>query len=267
MATGVLVLAIGEATKLVPWLTGHDKSYLATVAFGVETDTLDADGTETACSPPSGALIAALAQVRRGERAPLLEAALDEERRRTCQIPPAFSAIKTAGVRSFTRARRGAPIALRARDVVVARIDVVGCAERSDALKLSLDVGKGYYVRALARDLAASLGTVAHLIELRRIRSGPFVVEEALPLDVSAERFRAGVVPLAAAAERTLPVVRLTSAGARHARHGRAVPPSEHDGGRCGGPSAWLDPEGALVAIGEVDAEGNGTVVRGFAAS
>jgi tRNA pseudouridine55 synthase len=264
MATGVLVLAVGEATKLVPWLTGHDKSYVATVAFGVETDTLDADGTETARSPPGGPLLEALEQVRRGGSAPLLEAALDEERRRTRQIPPAFSAIKTGGVRSFERARQGAATALPARDVVVGRLAVVGCPEQAYALDLALDVGKGYYVRALARDLAAHLGTVGHLIALRRVRSGPFVVEEAVPSDASGDRLRAGLVPLVAAAERALPIVRLTSAGSRHARHGRAVPASEHDASGRGGPAAWLDPDGALVAIGEVDASGAGTVLRGF---
>jgi tRNA pseudouridine55 synthase len=266
MATGVLVLAVREATKLVPWLTAQDKSYVATVSLGVETDSLDADGRDVALAPPGEQVLAALERAQTGATAPLLENALELERRRHRQIPPAFSAIKSGGVRSFTRARRGSSTELAARDVLVRRLVLVGCSPDPPSITISLDVAKGYYVRALARDLAAALGTVGHLTALRRLRSGPFTLEEALPIDSSAERIRASLVPLAEAAARALPVVRLSSAGARDARHGRTVPASRHDAGARPGPAAWLDPDGALLAIGEIDADGNGTVLRGFAA-
>jgi tRNA pseudouridine55 synthase len=266
MATGVLVLAVQEATKLVPWLTAQDKSYVATVALGVETDTLDAEGREVARAVPADAVVAALECARTGASAPLLEGALELERRRDRQLPPAFSAIKSEGVRSFTRARRGQSAELRAREVNVRRLVLVECTAHPPSITLSLDVAKGYYVRALARDLASTLGTVGHLTSLRRIRSGPFTLEEALPFDSSAEHVRASMVPLTRAAERALPVVHLSAAGARDARHGRTVPASRHDAGTRPGPAAWLDPDGALLAIGEIDAEGNGTVLRGFGA-
>jgi len=262
MATGVLVLAIGEATKLVPWLTAHDKAYEATLALGVETDTLDADGRVTRRVEPGDTLREALASTRvPGGVAPLLRMALHLELARERQVPPAFSAIRTDGERAFTRARRGEAPELAPRNVHVRRLEVIACTLDPPSLSVSLDVDKGYYVRALARDLAGALGTVAHLTSLRRTRSGCFTEAEAVPLDASAERVRASVQPLAIAAARALPVVRLTPDGATDARHGRPVrfdPPIP-------GPHAWLAPDGDLVAVGEVDDEGRGRILRGFA--
>ena len=153
MATGVLVVAVGEATKLVPWLTAHDKGYEATVALGVETDTLDAEGAEVRRVPPSAALCEAL-RAQRPETSPLLRAALEGERARTLQAPPAYSAIRTGGERAYARARRGERLELEPRPVVVRRLDLIASSAQPPSLEVALDVGKGYYVRALARDLA-----------------------------------------------------------------------------------------------------------------
>lgn len=239
MATGVLVVAVGEGTKLVPYLTADDKAYEATLRLGIETDTLDADGREIARAPVPNDLAARL------------DAALASERARTSQVPPAYSAIKIAGQRAHELARKGEVVELAPREVAVRALtaSIVG----PDEVRLVVEVAKGYFVRSLARDLAAALGTVGHLTSLRRTRSGAFTLADAggelLPLDV--------------AATRALPVSRLTDGGVIAAGHGKRVPPSEiadpHEA-----PSAWLDPAGRLVAIGEVLPDGTGRVLRGF---
>jgi tRNA pseudouridine55 synthase len=267
MATGVLLLAVGEATKLVPWLTTQDKTYEATIALGVETDTLDADGRDVRLVPASDELRAALASSDpRRAVAPMLLAALAAERARISQVPPAFSAIKQGGERAYARARRGEETTLAAREVHVRRLDLVACREEPASIDVAIEVGKGYYVRSLARDLADGLGTVGHLTFLRRTRSGGFLCEEALALDASPEELLAGMHPLPLAAARALPVARLTGAGALDARHGRQVHPRDILA-FVPGPSAWFDPCGELVAVGEVDESSGGKVTRGFTSS
>jgi len=159
MATGVLVIAVGEATKLVSWLTAHDKAYHATIALGVETDTLDAEGREVRRAPPSEKLRACLALARSNgsEVAAPLRAAFERELRRTSQMPPAYSAIKTHGERAFVHARRGEVTVLAPRDVRLLRIELVSCGDDPPRLAVALEASKGYYVRALARDLTETL--------------------------------------------------------------------------------------------------------------
>ena len=263
MATGVLVVAVGEATKLVPWLTAHEKAYEATIALGVETDTLDADGRETRREPLGAGLLLALAESRGPSVAPVLRAALEAERARTSQVPPAFSAIQKDGERAYARARRGETVELAPREVRVHRLEVVACSDAPPWLTVRVEVDKGFYVRSLARDLAAALSTVGHLTSLRRTRSGCFTVEEALPLDTPDDELAARVEHLARAASRALPVARLTEVGARDARHGRPVQAGDIDAPEAG-PSAWLDPRGDLVAVGELHDGGMGRVLRGF---
>jgi tRNA pseudouridine55 synthase len=267
MATGVLIAAVGEGTKLVPWLTAHDKSYEATIALGVETSTLDAEGPEVRRVPPDDTLCEAL---RTGValdalRAPRMHEAFERERSRTLQVPPAFSAIRTEGERSFTRARRGEAVELPARPVVVHRLDLVACTVDPPTLTVSLDVGKGYYVRSMARDLAEGLGTVGHLTALRRTRSGAFTAAEAIAPDAPAEMLRAALQPLALLAARVLPVARLSETGARDARFGRLVAGADIE---CTAPPhtpcVWLDPGGALLAVGQLEDDGRGRVLRGF---
>jgi tRNA pseudouridine55 synthase len=267
MATGVLVAAVGEATKLVPWLTEHDKSYEATIVLGIETDTLDAEGVEMERLAPSQELREALRGPSGAELPSVLRAAFEAERRRTLQSPPAYSAIRAGGERAFARARRGENVELAPRPVVVRRLDLLASSSDPPSLKVSLDVGKGYYVRALARDLARALGCVGHLGELRRTRSGCFVAEDAHPLDARADALRAAIEPLAHAAGRALPVARLSDAGVRDARHGRVVQAADIEGSfGLLTPCAWVDAAGALVAVGQLEEGGHGRVLRGFGA-
>jgi tRNA pseudouridine55 synthase len=267
MATGVLVVAVGEATKLLPWLTAHDKAYEATVALGVETDTLDALGRETRRAPVSAQLRAALARSRGAMVARVLRDALDRERARTTQVPPAFSAIRHGGERAYARARRGETPELAPRGVVVHRLELIACSEEPPWLTLAVEVGKGYYVRSLARDLAEALGTAGHLTALRRTRSGPFLVDEAIAPETPDDELAARLHSTARAAARALPVAQLTPDGVRDARRGRRVRAEDIDATVRGAPCAWLDDRGELVAVGEVDDQGCGRVLRGFAAS
>ena len=240
MATGVLVVAAGEATKLVPYLTSASKEYEATIALGRATDTLVADGRETARAPVPA------------DWRDHLDAALAAERARTEQEPPAFSAIHADGERAHVLARRGESVTLAPRPVSVESLDLLGADDA--AIRLRLSVSKGYYVRALARDLAARLGTLGHLTSLRRIRAGSFTLA-----DVGAEP-----MTIEAAASRALPVTTLTDAGAVHARAGRRVPLDQMSS-NAPGDHAWIGPDGKLIAIGRID-EGSGRVLRGIVA-
>ncbi|MGZ3420247.1 MAG: tRNA pseudouridine(55) synthase TruB [Polyangiales bacterium] len=242
MATGVLVIAVGEATKLVPWLTAHDKAYEATIKLGVATASLDADG-EVVDTQPVPSLEG-------------LDRAIEQEKARTEQIPPIVSAIKVGGVASHALARRGEGVELPPRAVQVHALEVVRVA--SPEIDVRVACAKGYYVRSLARDLAAHLGTVGHLTKLRRTRSGPFTLADAADLSV-AETLRERMLPLTMAAERTLGIDELTAEGTIRARHGKTLaaehfvtPPSP------GVPRAWVH-EGVLVAVGDGE-----KVLRGF---
>jgi tRNA pseudouridine55 synthase len=258
MATGVLVVAVGEATKLAAYLTSEDKEYEATVALGFATDTLDAQGVETLRVEPSAALLAELANDGAGV---LIPHAVSVETARVEQIPPAFSAIKQAGERAYAKARRGEAPELAPRSVAVRTLTVVAKSVEPPSLTVRLAVTKGYYVRSLARDLAGGLGTVGHLTALRRLRSGSFDVSEAVPL--GPETIASRLIPLAEAAARALPVVRLTEDAATDARHGRpiALPSTTLEDAA---PHAWLDGSGRLVAIGQTGADGRAKVLRGF---
>ena len=272
MATGVLVVCVGEATKLSPYLTASDKAYEATIALGVETDSLDAEGRETKRVDVPRSMLDALERLKSGSVHEHIARAIAHEKERAKQIPPAVSAIKKDGVASHVRARKGEAIDLAPRDVRVLDLRVVGGGvddESGPWLAVTCDVSKGYYVRSLARDLAASLGTVGHLTALRRARSGHFTIEEAMPLDTPADELAARVIDVARAATRTMPAVKLSDAGAKDARFGRVVRAEDmtyDTAGVSDGPHAWIDASGRLVAIGEVDKSGGGRVMRGFTA-
>ncbi len=270
MATGVLVAAIGEATKLLPWLTSEDKAYEATIQLGVATDSLDAMGTPTETAELSTWLLEELAELaelaERGERgvgnAPRrIGAALEAERTRTFQVPPAISAVRVGGQRAYALARRGSPPTLPPRPVLMHSIVATGGLKPCPHLAVKIEVGKGYYVRSLARDLALALGTVAHVTKLRRSRSGTFCEAEARTIE--AETLEEHIISLPDAARRALPEARLTEAGARAALFGQPIERGEiafDQAGTC----AFFDPAGSLVAVGAVDEQGTGRVVRGF---
>jgi tRNA pseudouridine55 synthase len=213
LATGVLPLVVGRATRLARFMSASDKAYEAVVRLGVSTDTADAEGSPIG-SPFTGALPS------RDE----IDRALDAFRGTFLQQPPAASAKKIGGKRSYELARSGGQQHLPEKvPVMVRRLDLVRI---DDALvTLALDCSAGFYVRSLAHDLGQALGTGAHLEALRRTRSGGFTLSAAMPLaeaEQDRDRARAAVVPLAGMLPE-LPAVVLTVEGVRHAVHGREL--------------------------------------------
>lgn len=260
-ATGLLVVLVEQATKLAPYLTAEDKAYVADIELGRATDTLDAEGQTVATAPVPEALAAELEAIARGlgsEGWPRLSRALEEERARTLQTPPVFSAIHVGGVRSHALARAGKASELEPRPVRLRSARVLGAATvTAPTVQIALEVEKGFYVRSFARDLGERLGVPAHLARLRRTSSGPFRVEDARPIE-SVESD--ALLPVTDAVRRCLPVVEVEAETERALRHGKAVPrPSEAPSG----PLAAIGFSGDLVAI--VQAEGESLrVLRGF---
>jgi tRNA pseudouridine55 synthase len=169
LATGILPIALGEATKTVPFLMDADKTYRFTIAWGVETASFDREGAVTATSDVRPTLEAVRAA---------LPAFIGEIE----QIPPAYSAVKVDGERAYDLARAGIAMELKSRKVT---IHDARCIEQPDAdhTTLEIDCGKGTYVRALVRDLATALGAHAHVSDLRRLRVGSFTEANAISLD------------------------------------------------------------------------------------
>ncbi|MGH7025343.1 MAG: tRNA pseudouridine(55) synthase TruB [Caulobacteraceae bacterium] len=169
LADGVLPIALGEATKTIPFLMVGDKAYRFTLRWGVETATLDEEGPVTATSdmrPSSEATAAALAEFV-GE--------ID-------QVPPAYSAVKVGGERAYDLAREGIEVELAPRKVTIHEARLADTPD-ADHATIEIVCGKGTYVRALARDLAARLGAHAHVATLRRTRVGPFEAAAAITLE------------------------------------------------------------------------------------
>lgn len=217
MATGVLVVAIGEGLKVLRYLCLDDKAYEATVLLGSETDTLDADGKVLrSAAVPEGLTVERVQEVCRRFEGQFLQRA------------PIVSALKQGGVALHKRVRRGEAIEAPERMVTVGKIAVR--AVRGAEIDLHVDCGKGFYVRALARDLAIALDTVGHLCKLRRTQSGTFSIEgsvaselvrsAATDLDASAA-LRARVIPVAGALNAL--TLTLDDAGIAHARQGRPI--------------------------------------------
>jgi tRNA pseudouridine55 synthase len=271
MASGVLVVLVGEGTKLGPYLTAHDKRYEARVALGVGTTTLDAEGEPVLRGEVPDDVLRSLEAVARGEPVPdasVLAAALAAERARTLQTPPAHSAIKIGGRKAYDLARAGRDVELAPREVLVRAIDVLAASPaRDDALAwldLTLDVGKGYYVRSLARDLGERLGVPAHLTRLRRLASGPFTIQESTPLD-DRDRLGSSLRSIEDAVRRSLPLHTLTDEGVVRAKDGKRLTDADFvDAPRASGPVAWMSRAGELRAIGERHDDGEHVVVRGF---
>ncbi|MGB8331905.1 MAG: tRNA pseudouridine(55) synthase TruB [Polyangiales bacterium] len=257
LATGVLVVAVGEATKLVSHLQLDDKRYDVTIALGAETDSLDADGevTETADVPPLD---------RRA-----VEEALRPFIGHLPQEAPKLSAIKVDGTPLHRRARRGEEVdaPVREVDLYEATVDEV----TTGLIRLHLHSGKGFYVRSLARDLARALGTRGYVKRLRRTASGSFSIEAALHGDqMTAETIAERLIPLDKACA-ALMRVELTDEGVAHARHGRRIEPGvvKGDAWRQAPPEASLAlfaPDGVPVGLGRRADDGI-RVVRGFASS
>jgi tRNA pseudouridine55 synthase len=187
LASGVLPIALGEATKTVPWLMEAEKTYLFSIRWGVSTETQDREGKPTAASnvrPTAEAISAALADFV-GE----IE-----------QVPPQFSAVKVEGERAYDLARAGEAVELQPRRVVVYEAELIG-TEGEDLATFRVRSGKGFYIRALVRDLAAKLGAEGHVWRLRRTAVGPFTEAESVTLDALEDLRHKG-----AASERLKPV-------------------------------------------------------------
>jgi tRNA pseudouridine55 synthase len=168
LASGILPVAFGEATKTVPFVQDGEKTYHFTVRWGAETNTDDSDGevVETSQARPARSAIEALLRQFTGE---------------ILQVPPRFSAIKIAGERAYDLARGGETVELQPRRVTIHRLAIV--EHLGDETKLLMDCGKGAYVRAIARDLGRLLGCFGHVSELRRTRVGPFLEDDAFGLE------------------------------------------------------------------------------------
>jgi tRNA pseudouridine55 synthase len=279
LASGVLPIALGEATKLAGRMLDATKAYDFTIRFGAETDTLDAEGSvvETSNIRPT------LAEV---------EAVLPRFTGPIEQVPPAYSALKIDGKRAYDLARAGEDVEMQARTVTILSILPVSEAhgegdhaqhgggappsparagatspslrdrEELDLVTLSATVSKGTYIRSLARDIARALGTVGHVVMLRRTRAGPFALDQAISLDFLANAAKArdltrAVLPLRAGLD-DIPALPVTPDQARLLRHGQSLvgipaSPGLHLAIDAETPVALVEATGGTV-----------TVVRGF---
>jgi tRNA pseudouridine55 synthase len=246
LASGVLPIAFGEATKTVPFVMDGEKEYVFEVLWGVETDTDDAEGRPVATSE------------HRPSREAIL-AALPAFRGQVTQIPPKFSALKIEGERAYDIAREGGDVMLEPRIVEVSRLDLVD-QPAPDRAVFEADCGKGTYVRAIARDLGRALGTRAHIVALRRTAVGPFSEDDAVSLD-ELERLRAGeagdkdiaqaLLPVETALD-DIPALAVNRAEAARLLNGQPVLLRGRDAPTFRGPVS-VTTDGALIALGEID--------------
>ena len=213
LATGILPIALGEATKTVSFLMDADKTYRFTIEWGRSTASFDAEGATTATSDV------------RPDRA-AVEAALPAFIGEISQVPPAFSAIKIDGERAYDLARAGAEVVIEARTVTVHDARVIGQPD-ADHVEIEVDCGKGTYVRAIARDLAEQLGACGHVSALRRTRVGPFTEESAVTLEYLEQLCDRGAALEALAPVETalddIPVLAVTDEEAFRLTQGRPV--------------------------------------------
>jgi tRNA pseudouridine55 synthase len=244
LASGILPIAFGEATKTVPFVMEGEKTYRFTVRWGIETDTDDTEGKPTG---ESGA---------RPSRAEI-EAVLPEFSGTIEQVPPKFSALKIAGERAYDLAREGETIELAARPVEVHRLVLIEALD-ADRAVFEADCGKGTYVRALARDIGRRLGCLGHVAALRRVRVGPFDENNAVTLKALAtlrdergeDALRGSLLPVGTGLA-ALPALTVSAADAQKLALGQAVVVRGRDAPVFEGPVA-VSAQGALVALGEM---------------
>jgi tRNA pseudouridine55 synthase len=234
MATGLLVLGVNASTRLLTWLVGLDKEYLATIRLGAGTTTDDAEGELLAVSDASRITNDEIMQ-----QVALLTGEIS-------QRPSTVSAIKVGGKRAYALVRDGQEVVLDARPVTIRAFEVLRI-ERGDWLDVSVRVecSSGTYIRALARDLGAALGVGGHLTALRRTLIGPFSIDEAVPLD---DELADRLLDPADVAKRLFGHVDLTLVQATDLAHGKKVALE----GVAGGPIAAVAPNGRLVGLVEV---------------
>jgi tRNA pseudouridine55 synthase len=248
LASGVLPIALGEATKLAGRMLDADKIYDFTIRFGAETDTLDADGEVVTTSDARPTM----AQV---------EGVLPRFTGPIVQVPPAYSALKVEGKRAYDLARAGKAPEMASRSVTVHSLSLSG-NDGLEEITLSATVSKGTYIRSLARDIARALGTVGHVVMLRRLKAGPFTLEKAISLDklrelAMARQLEQALLPLTAGLD-DIPALPVTPDQARLLRQGRKL------AGIAAKPGLHLATDASVpVALVELS-EGELRVVRGF---
>lgn len=232
MATGVLVVGVEKATRLLGYLTLTEKEYAATIRLGQSTSTDDAEGEITGTASAADVSAETLATAIAGLTGEIQ------------QVPPAVSAVKVDGQRAYRLTRAGAAPELKARPVTVYEFAVTAVRRDGDLLDVDATVrcSSGTYIRALARDLGAALGTGGHLTRLRRTRVGGYGVRDARTLEQLADRFE--VLPLAEAAAAAFPRRDLTQDEARRLAHGGRLAPAASPG-----PTAAYAPDGTLIAL------------------
>ncbi|MEP4703963.1 MAG: tRNA pseudouridine(55) synthase TruB [Hyphomicrobiales bacterium] len=252
LATGLLPIALGEATKTVPFVMDGEKVYRFTVKFGEETNTDDTEGevTETSTHRPSDAEIEAVLPNFIGD---------------IMQVPPAFSAIKINGERAYDKARNGEEVVLDARSISVHSLTLIERID-DDQVTFEAECGKGTYVRALARDMARQLGAFGHVTALRRVVVGPFNEEDMISLEFLEElrhktpeftemalngHFDDVLLPVQTALD-DIPVLAVNSKDAVRLKRGQSVLLRGHDAPLiCD--TVSVSSGGCLVALGEVD--------------
>ncbi|RBY82188.1 tRNA pseudouridine(55) synthase TruB [Geodermatophilus sp. TF02-6] len=253
MATGLLVLGVGSATRLLGYLGGHDKTYEATIRLGRSTVTDDREGQVVTTASAAHLDDAAVAAALTAQTGPLL------------QVPSSVSAVKVAGRRAYDRVRAGEEVVLEPRTVTVHRLDVHRVTRPTPDL-VDVDVTvvctAGTYVRSIARDAGAALGVGGHLTALRRTASGPFPVAQAAPVEEAAAALAAGggtgALSLTGAARAVFPERSLTADEARALGHGQRIAATG-----ASGLHAAVDGEERLVALVE-DAGRTARVAVGF---
>jgi len=253
LASGVLPIAVGEATKLCGRMLDASKEYAFTVAFGAETDTLDLEGAVIArCAErPSRAALAAVLARFTGPIA---------------QVPPAYSAIRIDGQRAYDRARAGEVVEMKTRAITVHSLEIADCAGPAEtdlaSVTLIAHVSKGTYVRSLARDIAKAAGSLGHVTMLRRLRAGPFALASAISLDMLNEAGKGGgfeniLLPLEAGLD-DIPALDLGPEQARAVRQGRVLTGLPQDDGLY-----WARSGTIPVALVQLS-DGRLSVERGF---
>ncbi len=246
LATGLLPIALGEATKTVPYAVDGEKAYRFTVRWGAETTTDDTEGPVTKSSDkrPSRSEIDAILPRFIGE---------------IMQVPPAFSAIKVDGARAYDLARDGEEVVLDARPVIIERLELVDQPD-ADTSVFEAECGKGTYVRSLARDMGRLLGCYGHVIALRRTRVGPFdeprsvtlaAIDDAAKLEDGGAALMKLLAPVETALE-DLPELIVSPADAASLVRGQAVLIRGRDAPVLSGP-AFATSKGRLIALGELD--------------
>jgi tRNA pseudouridine55 synthase len=249
LAEGVLPIALGEATKLAGRMLDASKIYEFTIAFGVETDTLDTEGESVATSDVRPSL-------------PQIEAILPDFTGPIDQVPPAYSALKVDGKRAYDLARAGEPVELETRAVTIHSLTIADGPHARDEITLTAHVSKGTYIRSLARDIAHALGTCGHVTYLRRIKAGPFTEAVAISLDKLNEIANGAqlsdlLLPLEAGLD-DIPALSLSQTDAQAVRQGRVLSGLPQSSGLY-----FAKLGNVPVALVEI-MDGTAKVVRGF---